>query len=269
MIPRLILRISLLALIPFCSQAQEIYPTNEQPYLTRSERKRLKQEASVADGGYILLQGGLRKHEGAQGNDYFTGGPGEYNGLVSGLYGYRMANLSLEAGLGFIWHDSRNNYPMPGTNRQIGAFANFNSIYLPIGLRYDVPTGARKKFRFGANASMNVLLHQTRNPRDTSSGYFYYQFRPVPDFAEYDYKIEKNGVTAFFKMGLHAEVQVFKTSFFVFQVSKVLSPSPHRTVYYDWEYSGQSGSFVDEVKIDGAAFEMAYKLPLNLFSWND
>lgn len=246
------------------AQAKVKYFESKNSTLTKFERKTIRQELSVKDGPYLLFQGGLRKQKNAQTIDYFTGGYGEYNGIASGIYGYRMNNTSLEVGLGFVWHGNKNFHDMGETGKQMAAYSNFNSVFLPVGLKYDIPTGPKKKFRLGANASMNILLVQSRKPRPTNSGFYYFDIRKPNDIVDYSYRIENKGVTGFLKMGFHTEFQIFKSSFLLFQVSKVISPSPQRTLSYKWKYEGQSGSFVDEVRIDGLLFELAYKLPLNI-----
>lgn len=245
--------------------AQRYY--EEELLSTRLERKESRQKASVADGGYVLFQGGLRKHENAEGNDIFYGGNGEFNGAVGVNYGYRLKNASLETGLGFIWHDHRGSYFLKEAGGNFRTYGNYNSIFLPLVLKYDVPTGPSKKFRFGAMGSLNILLYQTRiwGQLGKDIQYFDY-FNDRDNYVEYKYYWDRPKISGFFKAGLYAEFQVFKSSFLNLQFSKAITLSPLRTITYEWEYQGQKGSFTDELKIDGYMFEIAYKLPLNLFS---
>lgn len=260
-----IFSISLFCINESLGQEKVKYFKSKNPIFTKVERKTIRQELSVKDGPYLLFQGGLRQQKTSQSNDFFTGGYGEYNGIARGAYGYRINNTSFEVGIGFIWHGSKNFHDMNETGKQMATYSNFNSVFLPVGLKYDIPTGPKKKFRLGANASMNILLVQSRKPRPTNSGFYYFDIRKPNDVVDYSYKIENKGVTGFLKIGFYTEFQIFKSSFLLFQVSKVISPSPQRTLSYKWKYEGQSGSFVDEVRIDGLLFELAYKLPLNIF----
>jgi hypothetical protein len=234
---------------------------------TRLERKEMRQKASVADGGYVLFQGGLRKHENSGSNDVFTGGYGEYNGVVGVNYGYRLNNASLETGLGFIWQYHSETYFLEAAGENFRTFGNYNSIFLPFVLKYDVPTGTSKKFRFGAMGSINFLLHQTRNRNQQGRGTYYFDyFDDKERYVQYKYFWDSPRISGFFKVGLYSEFQVFKSSFLNLQFSRAISAGPLRTVTYEWEYQGQKGSFTDDLKIEGYMVEIAYKLPLNLFS---
>ncbi|WP_194974790.1 hypothetical protein [Aquiflexum lacus] len=234
---------------------------------TRLERKEMRQKASVADGGYVLFQGGLRKHENSRSNDIFTGGYGEYNGVVGVNYGYRLKNASIETGLGFIWQYHSEIYFLEAAGENFRTSGNYNSIFLPLVMKYDVPTGPSKKFRFGAMGSLNFLLHQTRNRNQQGRGTYYFDyFNDRERYLQYKYYWDRPRISGFFKAGVYAEFQVFKSSFLNLQFSRAISAGPLRTVTYEWEYQGQKGSFTDELKIEGYIVEIAYKLPLNLFS---
>lgn len=234
---------------------------------TRLERKEMRQKASVADGGYVLFQAGMRKHENSRGNDFVSGGYGEYNGVIGVNYGYRLNNASLETGLGFIWQYNSNTYFLEAAGENFRTYWNYNSIFLPLVLKYDVPTGALKKFRFGAMGSVNFLLHQTRKPEQQGRGTYYFDyFNDRERYVQYKYYWDSPRISGFFKVGVYAEIQVFKSSFLNLQFSRAISAGPLRTITYEWEYQGQKGGFTDELKIDGYIFEIAYKLPLNLFS---
>lgn len=234
---------------------------------TRSERKEMRQKASVADGAYLLFQGGLRKHENATSNDIFTGGYGEYNGVVGVNYGYMVNNASLETGLGFIWHYHSNLHYIEPASNNMQTYGNFNSIFLPIIVKYDVPTGPSKKFRFGVMGSINFLLHQTRKPIPQGREIYYFDyFNQRDNFVDYKYFIDGPSVSGFFKAGLYAEFQVFKSSFLNLQFSRAISASPGRTVQYQWEYKNVKGSFTDEFRIEGYMMEISYKFPLNLLT---
>lgn len=236
---------------------------------TRSERKEMRQKASVADGAYLLFQGGLRKHENAKGKDVFTGGYGEYNGIVGVNYGYRLNNASLETGLGFIWQYHTNYYFIEPAADHIQTFGNYNSIFLPFVLKYDVPTGPSKKFRFGAMGSLNFLLHQTRNPLTHDRQLYYFDYQNERDkILDYVYTYDSPRISGFVKAGIYAEFQVFKSSFMNVQFSRAISVGPLRTVTYQWDYRTERGSFTDDIKIQGYMLELAYKLPLNLFTVN-
>ena len=234
---------------------------------TRLERKEMRQKASVADGGYVLFQGGLRRHENARGNDIFTGGYGEFNGVVGVNYGYRLKNASLETGLGFIWQDHSEIYFLETIGESLRTFGNYNSIFLPLVLKYDVPTGPSKKFRFGAMGSLNLLILQTRSWEQQGRGTHYFDyFNDRERYLQYKYYWDRPRISGFFKAGVYAEFQVFKSSFLNLQFSRAIAAGPLRNVTYEWEYQGQKGSFTDDLTIDGYMVEIAYKLPLNLFS---
>jgi hypothetical protein len=234
---------------------------------TRLERKEMRQKASVADGGYVLFQAGMRKHENSRGNDFVSGGYGEYNGVIGVNYGYRLNNASLETGLGFIWQYHSNSYFLEAAGESFWTYGNYNSIFLPLVLKYDVPTGPSKKFRFGAMGSLNFLLHQTRNRDQQGRGTYYFDyFNDRERYVQYKYYWDSPRISGFFKVGVYAEIQVFRSSFLNLQFSRAISAGPLRTVTYEWEYQGQKGSFTDEIEIHGYMLEIAYKLPLNLFS---
>ncbi|WP_114748460.1 hypothetical protein [Pleomorphovibrio marinus] len=234
---------------------------------TRWERKKMRQEASVADGGYVLFQAGLRRHENAKGKDVFTGGYGEYNGVVGVNYGYRLNNASFETGLGFIWQYHSGTYFIAPAADYMQTFRNYNSVFLPLVLKYDVPTGPSKKFRFGAMGSLNLLLQQTRNTTSQGRGIYYFDYRSERDkFLDYKFNWDGPRVSGFFKAGVYAELQVFKSSFLNVQFSRAISAGPLRTVTYRWEYLNEKGVFNDDITIEGYMVEIAYKLPLNLFT---
>lgn len=236
---------------------------------TRLERKELRQKASVADGGYLLFQGGLRRHENAKGKDVFTGGYGEFNGLVGVNYGYRLNNASLETGLGFIWHYNKGEYFFEAADNSFQTFSGFNSIFLPIVLKYDVPTGAQKKFRFGAMGSLNMILRQSRTWGQEGRGTYHFDFlNERENYVAYRYNWDSQKVSGFFKAGIYTEFQIFKSSFLNLQFSRIIPAGPLRNVTYNWEYQNNKGSITDEIVIDGYMLELAYKLPLNLFSAN-
>jgi len=234
---------------------------------TRLEKKELRQKSSVADGGYLLFQAGLRRHENAIGRDFFTGGYGDYNGVIGVNYGYRLNNVSLETGLGFIWHYHRGNYFIPPAADFMQTYGNYNSIFLPLVLKYDVPTGESKKFRFGAMGSVNFLLHQTRNSITEGRERYYFDYSNQQEkYLIHTYSSKSPKVSGFFKAGVYAEFQVFKSSFLNVQFSRAIPLGPVKSITYQWEYENDMGSFTDEIKIDGYMVEIAYKLPLNLFS---
>lgn len=265
MMSRLIISGLIVFFIHRLSFAQRYY--EKELLSTRLERKEMRQKASVADGGYVLFQGGLRRHENATSNDVFTGGNGEFNGVIGVNYGYRLNNASLETGLGFIWHDHRGSYFLEAAGENFWTYGNYNSIFLPIALKYDVPTGLSKKFRFGAMGSLNILIHQTRSWDQQGRGTYYFDYFNDRDrYVQYKYYWDRPKISGFFKAGLYAEFQVFKSSFLNLQFSRAIAISPLRTVTYEWEYQGQKGNFTDDLKIDGYIVEVAYKLPLNLFS---
>jgi hypothetical protein len=85
---------------------------------------------------------------------------------------------------------------------------------------------------------------------------------------EYRFNWDSPRVSGFFKAGLFAEFQVFKSSFLNLQFSRAIAAGPIRTVTFNWEYNNDKGTFKDEIKIEGFMVEIAYKLPLNLFSAN-
>jgi hypothetical protein len=265
MILKFLFSVLILFWLQILSFAQRYYET--ELLSTRLERKEMRQKASVSDGGYVLFQGGLRKHENARSKDVFTGGYGEYNGIIGVNYGYRLNNASLETGLGFIWQYHSNIYFLEAAGEAFRTYGNYNSIFLPLALKYDVPTGPSKKFRFGAMGSLNLLLHQTRNPEQQGRGTYYFDYLNDRDrYVQYKYYWDNPRISGFFKVGVYAEFQVFKSSFLNVQFSRAISAGPVRTVVYEWEYQNNKGSFTDDIKIQGYILEIAYKLPLNLFS---
>lgn len=234
---------------------------------TKLERKNLRQESSIADGGYLLFQGGLRKHPDSMTDDFITGGYGEYNGILGLNYGYRLSNASLETGLGFIWHYHRAAYFLAPAGENFFTYGNFNSILLPIVLKYDVPTGPSKKFRFGAIGSLNLLLLQTRNSEREGRGtYFFDYFDDRNRFVQYRYSWQSPRVSGFVKVGLYTEFQILGSSFLNLQFSRAIPAGSSRKVTYEWEFSGSKGTFTEDLKIGGYLLELAYKLPLNVLS---
>ncbi|WP_157359728.1 hypothetical protein [Algoriphagus mannitolivorans] len=234
--------------------------------LPASERSALRQELSRENGPYLLFQGGMRKHSTDQENYFPLYRSSLYHGIVTGIYGYRINNTSFEVGMGFIWHVSRNLHELKGFEKSVPIYSNFNSINLPIGFRYDIPTGTKQNFRFGAHTSLNLLIHQTRKPRNPDILYHYFTQWPSTDYVDYVVRIEDKGLTGFFKIGIHTEIKVFKSSSLLLQLSRAVSPSPSRVLNVNWKYQNQSGSFRDEVKLEGTIVELAYKLPLNILN---
>ncbi|MCH7412898.1 hypothetical protein MM213_05325 [Belliella sp. R4-6] len=237
--------------------------------VSRWLKKERRIESSREDGGYLLFQGGLRKHNNSNRNDVFTGGYGNFNGVVGVNYGFRKQNTSFETGLGFVWQYHRGEHYLESIEKSFKTFGVYNAIFLPFVVKYDVPTGPSKKFRFGAMGSTNIFIHQIRNYKGSGRGKYVFDiYNPQDEPLHYNFDWIEPNIKVFLKVGIYAEVQVFKSSFLNFQVSKAISPWSYRTVSYDWEYGGESGTVVERIHIQGTMFELAYKLPLNIFSAN-
>ncbi|WBL41709.1 hypothetical protein PBT90_13200 [Algoriphagus halophytocola] len=232
--------------------------------LSSYEKRKLRYSESREDGKYFLFQAGLRKHKTTPGENLYFDINGELDGVVSGLYGFRKGNLSFETGFGFIWHNSTINHFLGNTGEKLETYVNFNSGYLPVGFRYDIPLDDKKSVRFGAHASANIILFSTDKPDEFGSTS--YSKTAGTENIYLDMQIEEKKFPAFFKVGLHSEIAIFKSSFLVIRGSYILSPTTYRTILYNWELNNESGSFRNETKIDGLIFEIAYKLPLNIFN---
>ncbi len=256
-----------LMLLFFAPNSFGQYYYEQELLAAKLEKKEMRQKASVANGGYMLFQAGLRRHENAIGRDLFTSGYGDYNGIIGVNYGYRLNNASVETGLGFLWHYHRGEHFIPPATDFMQTYMKYNSIFLPLVLKYDVPTGESKKFRFGALGSINFLLLQTRNSITEGRERYYFDYRNQQEkFLIHSYFSESARVSGFFKAGVYAEFQIFKSSFLNIQFSRAIPLAPVKSTTYQWEYENASGSFLDEVRIDGYMVEVAYKLPFNLFS---
>ncbi len=232
--------------------------------LSSYEKRGLRYRASREDGPYFLFQAGLRKHNTTPGENIYFDIFGEMDGVVSGLYGYRNSNISLETGFGFIWHNSTINHFLGNTGKKLQTYLNFNAGYLPLGFKYDVPFNEKKSIRAGAHASANIILFSTKKPSSGRS--FHYSTSSGTENILIDFQVDNKKFPTFFKVGLYSEIVAFKSSFLVIQGSYVLAPTTFRTISYSWQLGAESGSFQNEVKIDGWMFEIAYKLPLNIFN---
>lgn len=238
-----------------------VYTANK---LSSYEKRKLRYSESREDGSYLLAQFGLRKHNTTPGENIYLNIYGEMDGAVSGLYGYRKGNISLETGFGFIWHNSTINHFLGNTGEGLETHVNFNAGYIPLGFRYDIPLNGKKSVRFGAHASANIILFSTNKP--SQLGPFPYSRNSGTDNIYIDFQVDNKKFPAFFKVGLHSEITVFKSSFLVIQGSYIVAPPTYRTISYNWKLNDKSRSFQNEVKIDGLMFEIAYKLPLNIFN---
>lgn len=231
--------------------------------LTPLEKKDMRLKNSREDGPYLLFQFGIRKHNTTHGENIYFNIYGEMDGAVASTYGYRKNNLSIETGLGFIWHNSERVYLLGNPNDKLRTHLNFNSLYLPIGIRYDIPIKKDKGIRFGVHSSANIIVFSTEKPIYGQNIPFEKSFESKG--VSFDYQIKNKPIPSFFKIGIHTEFSIFKSSFLLIQGNYLISPYPYRIASYEWENQNQSGSFQDETKIDGWMFEIAYKLPLNIF----
>ena len=231
--------------------------------LTAYEKRKLRQSLSREDGMYLLAQAGLRRHLTTEGNNIYLPISGEMDGIIQAGLGYRINNVSLEAGMGFIWHNSEITKPLGSSERTLITRSNLNSIYIPLGLRYDVPINSRKSVRFGASASGNLIIHTTN--KTSPDGSFPYYGSTSSKGVQIDFSVSEPTIKTFFKVGLHTEFQIFKSSFLIIQGSHMLSvPNDLRTISFAWQDGNQSGSFENQISLEGWLFEVAYKLPLSI-----
>ncbi|MFC3417569.1 hypothetical protein [Algoriphagus hitonicola] len=236
--------------------------------LSTYEKRKLRQELSLQDGPYWGVQAGLRRHLSTNGNNIYLPISGEMDGIIQAIYGHRLGNVSLETGLGFSWHNSEILHQLGSLERNILTKANLNSLFLPLGVRYDIPVNSKKNIRVGAHASGNIIFHTTNRP--SKNGPFPYYGSSQTEGIAIDFKINEPNFKSFYKMGLHAELQLFKSSFLTLQVSHVLSaPSSLREITYSWTDGTQSGSFSNTIRIEGWLVEVAYKLPLSILNLED
>lgn len=238
------------------------HAVHTQSKLSRSERSDLRKTLSREDGAYFLAMGGIRRHKTSPGNNIYVDLGGEIEGSLAGLYGYRWGNASLETGLGFLWHNSSSSQKLGDQGPSLTIFSNYNSLYLPMGIRYGVPFNSRKSIRFGAHASGNIILHTTNKPDPL--GRFPYTKDQESNEVAVQFQVENSDFPIFFKVGLYAEFTVFKSSYLLLQGSHLASSSSLRTISYQWQFENQSGSFQNQVKLDGWMLELAYKLPLSI-----
>ncbi|MBN3582814.1 hypothetical protein JYB64_10500 [Algoriphagus aestuarii] len=236
-----------------------VYTANK---LSSYEKRALRQSNSREDGPYLLFPVGLRKHNTTPGENLYLDIYGEMDGVVSGLYGFRKGNISWETGFGFIWHNSTIDHFLGNTGEKLQTYLNFNAGYIPLGFKYDVLLNDKKSIRVGAHASANIILFSTRKPGPNRT--FHYSNSLGTENIYIDFQVDNKKLPAFFKVGLHSDIVVFKSSFLVIQGSYILTPTSFRTISYDWELGNESGSFQNEINIDGLMFEIAYKLPLNI-----
>lgn len=230
---------------------------------TAYEKRKLRQSLSREDGMYLLAQAGLRRHLTTAGNNIYLPISGEMDGIIQAGLGYRLNNTSLETGLGFSWHNSEIPQALGSTEKLLLTKSNLNSIFIPLGLRYDIPINSKQSIRFGASASGNLIIHTTNKP--SQEGNFPYYGTTSSEGVQIDFSVSEPSVKSFFKVGLHAEFQIFKSSFLIIQGSHVLSaPNDLRTISYTWQDGSQSGSFDNTISMDGWLIEVAYKLPLSI-----
>ncbi|TFV94537.1 hypothetical protein E4S40_10990 [Algoriphagus kandeliae] len=236
--------------------------------LSSFEKKKLRQERSGQDGNYLLFQGGLRRHLTTEGNNLYLPISGEMDGIVQGNLGYRIGNISMETGLGFIWHNSELEYQLGQSEKSIITKSNHNSIFLPLGFRYSIPLNNQQRLRIGAHAISNLILFSSDRP-DPNRRFPYYGSGSI-EGVSIDFTVNEPKFKSFFKIGIHAEILAFKSSFLSIQASHVLSvPSTLRTITYQWEDGIQSGEFETQTSLNGWIVEFGYKLPLNILSLKD
>lgn len=227
------------------------------------EKRKLRQSLSREDGVYFIAQAGLRRHLTTAGNNLYLPISGEMDGIIQGGIGYRINNISLESGIGFSWHNSDIPRQLGSSERILITQSNLNSIFIPLGLRYDIPVNSKKSIRFGANASGNLIIHTTNKP--SQDGSFPYYGSNSSEGVQVDFSVSEPSLKTFFKVGLHTEFQIFKSSFLIIQGSHMLSaPNDLRTISYTWQDGSQSGSFENQISMEGWVVEVAYKLPLSI-----
>lgn len=235
---------------------------------TAYEKRKLRQSLSREDGMYLIAQAGLRRHLTTEGNNLYLPISGEMDGIIQAGLGYRINNISLETGMGFIWHNSEITQPLGSSEKTLTTISNLNSIFIPLGLRYDIPINSKKTIRFGANASGNLIIHTTNKP--SPEGNFPYFGTSDTEGVQIEFAVLEPKLKTFFKVGLHGEFQVFKSSFLIIQGSHMLSASNHlRTISYTWVDGNQSGSFENKISLEGWLVEIAYKLPLSILKLED
>lgn len=236
--------------------------------LSAFEKRQLRQQLSREGGSYLGVQAGLRRHLTTAGNNIYLPLSGEMDGILQGLYGHRLGNVSLETGLGFSWHNSEIPHPMGSSERVLITQANLNALFLPVGIRYDIPINSKKNIRVGAHASGNLILRTTNRP--SASGDFPYYGSNDTNGVDINFLLEEKNFKSFYKVGLHAELQVFKSSFLIIQAGHVLSaPNTLRKITYNWNDGTQSGSFSNAIRMEGWLVEIAYKLPLSILKLED
>jgi hypothetical protein len=141
-----------------------------------------------------------------------------------------------------------------------------NSIVVPVAIRYTIPVGERENFRFGANFTANWIAIAL-NGYNNSSGGGSYDWRgtvPPSDRLVYTWETDEKKARFFFQAGIHGEVQVFKSSFLMVQVSRAFMLGPAVIYNYQWTGIGQSGDFQVQSSIEGFMSEIAYRLPLQV-----
>jgi hypothetical protein len=172
--------------------------------------------------------------------------------------GYRKANFSFEYGFNFLYHSPETIIYIPLVDRSVYLNPYANSLIIPLVFRYDIPVGAKERFRFGANFTTNYIIAAFTD--GLSSGYG--GDGGNNSSAEPLKYIWVNGDKKskfFFKVGLHAELQFLNSSFLIFQASRAFTISPNRSFLVSWQVDGQNGDFEVESRIQGYMFELGYK----------
>ncbi|WP_297335229.1 hypothetical protein [Algoriphagus sp.] len=236
--------------------------------LSTFQKRKLRQELSRQDGLYMGVQAGLRRHLTSNGNNIYLPISGEMDGIIQAIYGHRLGKVSLETGLGFSWHNSEILHQLGALERYILTKANLNSLFLPLGVRYDIPVNSKNNIRIGAHTSGNLILHTTNRP--SKNGPFPYYGTSQTEGIAVDFQINEPHFKSFYKLGIHSELHLFKSSLVSLQASHVFSaPTSLRKITYSWTDETQSGSFSNSIRKEGWLVEVAYKLPLTILNLED
>jgi len=192
----------------------------------------------------------------------------EFSNLSGNLglgIGHRKGNFSLEYGLNFLYHSPEMVIYIPSVDRSVYLNLYANSIIIPLVFRYDIPVGARERFRLGTNFTTNYIIAALTDGLPSGYGGAG-SANPNAEPLKYTWVTSDKQSRFFFKAGLHAEFQFLNSSFLILQASRAFTISPNRCFLVSWRADGQNGNFVVESRIQGYMVDLSYKIPLNVLS---
>ncbi|GAB2484432.1 hypothetical protein GCM10027164_12230 [Algoriphagus taiwanensis] len=206
------------------------------------------------DSGYYLFPHFGMRYGNAP--DYLQTGIEDLS-LIYGLgLGYRIENLSLESGLSVVHHSSSSIYFPIWERREYLMNSDLAFLVLPLTFRYDIPTGERENFRFGAFFNANWSMISLKDD-DTRSGI-------IQDGEnQTSYSIISSAKSPFFfKTGIHSRLRVLNTAFLNFELGTFFSLDTNRE--YQVQFGDAPAGQFDR-SWEGLTWSVGGILPLSVF----